>query len=547
MTKMREGLTMESKKAALYMRLSKEDGTGESASISTQKKMLRSYAKENGFDVYREYVDDGYSGTNFERPAFKELLEDIERKLINLIITKDLSRLGRDYIMTGQYTEIYFPSKGVRYIAVNDGYDSESPWSDIAPFKNIVNEMYARDTSKKIRSAFRTKVREGDFIGNFAPYGYEKDPQDKNHLLIDLEASVVVKEIFEKAELGMGPSQIAGILNQKNVMTPALYRCSKRSYLNPDDYSKRKEWTASSVCKILNNPVYLGHIVQGKTEKVSFKSKVTLQKPRDEWTDVPNKHDPIISEEVFGRVRKRSISRKNTPDRDFVNHFSGLARCMDCGRNMSITGRRGKAGVKGETQKLVCGGYKLYGKKECTSHYLDYSLLCQILSAEIRTILSFTQEEEKEIIKSLKESCYEKKSDRIQSALHGLIKREGEIESIIRQLYEDFAGGKIEEDWFHKMLKPYEAERKKTAADRGRMQLASQEAETYQDDSLLMVSKLIEEIRGDNELPADLLHQLIDKIEVGQRVLKKEENGSHYYQTVRIYYRGKALEKFFQP
>ena len=200
--------------AALYMRLSKDDdGAAESASIITQRKMLRSYAAEHGYVVFDEYVDDGWSGTNFDRPDFKRMIGDIEAKKVNMVITKDLSRLGRDYITAGQYTEIYFPSKGVRYIAIHDGYDSDSPYSDIAPFKNVINEMYARDTSKKIRSAFATKMRDGAYIAAFAPYGYQKDPADKNHLVVDRQSGQVVKRIFRMAAEGAPPTEIARSLN----------------------------------------------------------------------------------------------------------------------------------------------------------------------------------------------------------------------------------------------------------------------------------------------------------------------------------------------
>ena len=234
-------------RAGLYMRLSKDDGVGESSSITTQRKILRAYAEEHGFSVYDEYMDDGWSGTNFERPEFKRMISDIEAGHINLVLTKDLSRLGRDYITAGQYTEIYFPSKGVRYIAINDGYDSDSPYTDIAPFKNVINEMYARDTSRKIRSAFSAKMQGGSYIGNFAPYGYQKDPGDKNHLVPDPVTAPIVQRLFRLAEAGTGLSEIARLLNGEGVVTPAVYRCMTHPYLKMEDYTKRREWTPAGV------------------------------------------------------------------------------------------------------------------------------------------------------------------------------------------------------------------------------------------------------------------------------------------------------------
>lgn len=521
-------------KAALYMRLSKDDdGAGESSSISTQRKMLCSYAMEHDFEIYREYVDDGYSGTNFDRPAWNQLLEDIEAGKVNLVITKDLSRLGRDYIMTGQLTEIYFPSRGIRYIAVNDGYDSDSPWSDIAPFKNIINEMYARDASKKIRSAFQTKIKEGAFIGNFAPYGYQKDPEDKNHLLIDPAAASIVREIFQRAEEGEAPSRIAELLNQKNVLTPAMYRCAGRPYLNPDSYSKRKEWTSGTVCKLLSNPVYLGHIVQGKTVKVSFKSSMTLQKPRKEWVVVENKHEPIISPEVFERVRKRSVARKNVGKTGFTNVFSGIARCGDCGRNMSST----ETGGKTKSRKLVCGGYKLYGKKECTNHYMDYELLYRIVLQEIKTLLSFTEEERKEIDEVLRQPFCRKEMPGEKKAAADLRKREQELERMVGKLYEDRVNERIGEERFYKILDSWEKEEKEIRERLALIQrtcLSTQEKEPVLDGQL---SRLLEEISREKGISSDLLGKFIDRIEVSQAREGEEGKKGHKCQTIRIYYR----------
>ncbi len=519
-------------KTALYMRLSKDDNeAGESASISTQRKMLRSYARENGYEIFGEYVDDGFSGTNFERPAWKRLLADIEGKRVNLVITKDLSRLGRDYIMAGQFTEIYFPSRGVRYIAINDGYDSDSPWSDIAPFKNIMNEMYARDTSKKIRSAFQTKIKEGAFIGNFAPYGYQKDPEDKNHLIIDPVSALVVREIFERAVQGAAPSQIARNLNQRGVLTPAMYRCAKCPYLNTDDYSKRKEWTSGTICKMLKNPVYLGHIVQGKTVKVSFKSGITLQKPRGEWVIVKNKHEALVSQEVYDRVRKRNISRRNPPGTGFTNIFSGLAKCGDCGHSMSTTG----SGVTGKGRKLVCGGYKLYGSRECSNHYMDYELLYKVVLQEIRVLLSFTEEDKEKIKEAIRDSSDHKETACRKKAVYALKKREREIDCVIGRLYEDRVNGKIGEERFYKMLDSYEKEQKETLASLAVILKPYDPAQTGNEGDLL--SCLMEEISQEKGLSSELLGKLVDRIEICQSVTEGENRKC---QTIRIYYRTAA-------
>lgn len=520
-------------RAGLYMRLSKEDeGVAESASISAQRKLLRAYAKENNFDIFDEYADDGYAGTGFARPAWNRLLEDIEAEKVNMVITKDLSRLGRNYIVTGQLTEVYFPEKGVRCIAVNDGYDSESPGSDIVPFKNIVNEMYARDASRKIRSSLQTKIKEGAFIGNFAPYGYQKDPKDKNHLVVDPAAAAIVHEIFSKAEQGELPSEIAGDLNCRGILTPAMYRCARFPHLKEDDYSRRKEWTSGTICKLLANQVYLGCIVQGKTAKASFKSGIILQKPRKDWVAVENMHEPIVSREVFERVRRRSVSRRHPPVTGFSNLFSGIAVCKDCGRKMSVTGT-------GSHRKLVCGGYKLYGTRECTNHFFSYDLLCEIMTHEIGSLLLFTEEEKEKILREFLKKSQIRKSDLGERASVPLRKREGEIEKIIRQLYEDRINGKLTEERFGKLLAAYEKEQKEIEGEirllcRGKASAGKGEDE---DCGERLFDLLMKEIHEEHILSSDLLALCVDKIEIGQGNVENEGKSHRKVQTICIYYR----------
>lgn len=338
--------------AALYLRLSRDDeGAGDSASIVSQREILTRYARERDFPVYGEYVDDGWSGTNFDRPAFKRMLEDIEAGRVNLVLTKDLSRLGRDYIETGRYTEIYFPSRRVRYIAVNDGYDSENPDSDIAPFRNVINEMYARDTSRKIRSAFAARMQSGAFIGNFAPYGYRKDPADRHHLIPHGQTAPVVQRIFRMAAEGWTPSWIARELSGEGIPPPAVQRLLDRGGEAP---FPQREWTAASVARIVRNVVYLGHMAQGKTTRLSFKSGVTVRNPKAEWVVVKDTHAPLVGQEEFERVGRRLSGRTYTGRGEFRNLFSGLARCADCGKGMSTVGTRRREGEA----DLACGGYK---------------------------------------------------------------------------------------------------------------------------------------------------------------------------------------------
>lgn len=521
-------------KAALYTRLSKDDGTGESASINTQRIMLRSYAEQHGFFIYGEYADDGYSGTTYDRPAWKRLLADIEAGRVNLVITRDLSRLGRDYILTGQYTEIYFPAKGVRYIAVNDGYDSKSQGNDLAPFQNIVNEMYARDTSKKIRSALRTKMEEGAYIGNFAPYGYRKDPEDKNHLLIDPLTAPVVRDIFVRASRGEAPLNIAKLLNEKRVKTPASYRRFQRHEMYSETVEREKGWTSGAICKILSNPVYTGDMVQGKSSKLSFKSQITIRIPKEEWTVVKNKHDAIVSRELFEQAGKRSVPRKKSKSVQFSNAFSGLVYCGDCKRVMTTTG-----GSHKDERKLVCSGYKQYGKTACTNHYMEYVLLCQIVSQELEALITLSEEERKELAERLEAYGKNMGNPEEKRTAATLKKRERQIERIIEKLYEDRVSKVVEEERFCKFLTSYEQELREIRAEADALEQTTASLWRSREKSEQDVDHLLNELR-ENRIPAsDLLHQFIDRIEIFQS-RKDPDQKDNQILTVRICYRSES-------
>ncbi len=285
--------------SGLYMRLSREDGQRESAGIEGQRLLLQEYARSKGFEVFDEYIDDGYSGTSLERPSFMRMLRDIEGGSINTVIVKDMSRLGRNYIAVGELTEVYFPEHFVRFIAINDGYDSELENDDMTPFRHVMNEMYARDISRKIRSSLYAKMRDGQYIGSFAPYGYKKSEDNKNRLVEDREAAEVVRRIFLWRAEGDSSKIIAEKLNKMGVLVPLDYRKRKE---NQEAYQRM--WTASGVCKILRNQVYIGHTVQGKSVKPSVKSKRSLPRKRENYIVVKNTHIPIVSYELFYSVNK---------------------------------------------------------------------------------------------------------------------------------------------------------------------------------------------------------------------------------------------------
>ena len=524
--------------AALYMRLSKDDdGAAESASIITQRKMLRSYAAEHGYVVFDEYVDDGWSGTNFDRPDFKRMIADIEAKKVNMVITKDLSRLGRDYITAGQYTEIYFPSKGVRYIAINDGYDSDSPYSDIAPFKNVINEMYARDTSKKIRSAFATKMRDGAYIAAFAPYGYQKDPADKNHLVVDARSGEVVMRIFRMAAERALPIEIARSLNEQRVPSPAVYRCMTHEGLEVNAYSKRQEWTSATITKMLRNVVYLGHIAQGKTTKISFKSHLTLSNPRDEWIVVENTHEALVDQETFDLVRRRTMARTCEKKGRFYNLFSGIAKCADCGRNMSATGTR----KKGSPANLTCGGYKLYGAEECSNHFIDYNVLYEIVQASLREQLAISREERAAILEHAqkKQAASAGRQERAKES-NGIKKRLRELEAILAKLYEDNGAGRLSDSRMNKLLSKYAQEAETLEQRLAALQNENAAPEPSFQEAREKLDKLLRQITDVTELTPKLLFKLIDHIEIGQGHYERGEHGKVKHQTVKIFYRFQA-------
>ena len=369
---------------ALYLRLSRDDELqGESGSIQTQRMMLRQYAAEHGLTVVDEYIDDGWSGTNFERPSFQRMIDDIEDGKINCVVTKDLSRLGRNYILTGQYTEIYFPSKGVRYIAINDNVDTINGESELAPFLNILNEMHARQTSKKVKAAMRTRFANGAHYGAYAPLGYVKDPDKKGHLLIDPETRWIVEKIFDLAVHGRGAASITRILVEEKVPTPG--------WLNYERYGtfaniyagapaeKAYAWTIAQVKSILKEETYIGHSVHNKQSNISFKNKKKVRKPQEEWYRVENTHEAIISEEVFQKVQELIASRRRKRRNGTTQIFAGLIKCADCGWSLAYGENKQNKNPYGYYHCSKNG----QGLRQCSMHYIRYDVLYAYVLARL--------------------------------------------------------------------------------------------------------------------------------------------------------------------
>lgn len=520
-------------RAALYLRLSRDDDDrGESQSIRNQRMLLRDYAARQGFAVVGEYVDDGWSGTRFDRPRFQDLMCDMEQHQFDVVLVKDLSRLGRDYIQIGRYLELVFPAYGVRLIAVNDGIDTARADTDLVPFRNVVNEMYARDTSRKIRSALQAKRKVGKFVGNFAPYGYQKDPQDKNHLLPDERAAAVVRRIFAQAAAGVRPAAIARGLNAGGEPPPAVYRCLHHPGLDPDNYSRHKQWTSAGVSRILQDIVYLGHLAQGKTGKISFKSKKTREKQAGEWIIVRDRHEPLVSKQIFDAVQRQRAARGCDRKGAFQNLFSGLAFCADCGKAMSTVGTR----KRGSAANLACGAYKLHGSSACTNHFIRYETLYQCVLEAVRRYVCLTEEECDALFERLNCRLHlDARTDEAGRARARLEKALERTRRLVAQLYEDRTAGRIGETNFYPLLEKFEQQTRDLQTQRDGLPDGDGMDSLQQQQARLRA--IIRRYADIGELTPALLFALIERIEVGQGTYEKTEKGRAKRQKIRIFFR----------
>ena len=370
--------------AALYIRLSKEDESeGPSQSVQNQESLLLEFVQQHQLSVYDTYVDDGFSGTTFDRPAFQRMVADIEAKKVNMVITKDLSRLGRDYIMTGHYMERYFPEHRVRYISLLDGIDTgvDSTANDITPFRAIMNDMYAKDMSKKIKSVKRDKQRKGQFIGGKPMYGYKMHPTEKNKIVIDEKVAPVVRRIFALALSGMSCRKIATTLNEEGVPTPAAYCGWKVG--NPGPYTGL--WSSERISEMLRNETYIGNMVQGRMVKISYKSKKCLRQSPENWVVVESTHEPIIDKETFQKVQLLINSRKHTRSRTYDFLLKGLIFCHECGYPMAVLNRKNAAGE--DRLFFVCRTYQRFTKAgACTCHSIKEETVNEAVLSKVREV-----------------------------------------------------------------------------------------------------------------------------------------------------------------
>ena len=517
---------------ALYARLSKDDDlVGDSNSIVHQKEILAKYAKEHGFTNIEFYVDDGFSGTNFNRPDFQRMLADAEEGKISTVIVKDMSRFGRDYIMVGYYTEIYFSNLDIRFIAINDNVDSNiQTENDLTPFKNVFNEWYARDTSKKIRAVFKAKGNSGKHLTTNPPFGYKKDPNDKEKWIIDEEAAATVRRIFQMYVDGYRISEIGHKLTEEKVETPILYYMNRGIKTNArSEYPEI--WDLMSIKYILSQTAYAGHTVNFQTAVKSYKTKKQIRLPKEDWIIYRNTQEPIIDEKTFETVQQmRKVKRARTKYNE-PNMFSGLLYCADCGNHLTIQ----RVARNRKMDNFSCATYRKKKKCLCSCHRILVSDLETIVKEDLQKVCEYVFLHEKEFTDeylsgSKKETV--KFQSKTTAELKRLSERQEEIGRIIRKLYEDNVNGRITNERFDFLAKSYEDEGNdlNTKIQEFKNALASSVQEEEKLSKFLKVVKSYTEIE---ELTPEILNSFIEKIYIGET----EKYEGRKMQEVEIIYK----------
>lgn len=521
---------------ALYCRLSRDDGTeSESNSIGNQKKLLSQKAKEMGLTDTKYYVDDGYTGTNFNRPGFQQLIDDIEIGLVSAVMVKDLSRLGRDYVSVGNYTDSYFPEHNVRFIAVNDAIDSDEGESEIAPFKNILNEMYARDISKKIRSSHRLRGSMGEPLSQ-PPYGYMKSPENKKKWIIDPEAATVVKSIFKMCLDGKGNETIARELQENEVLIPMAYwrskglnRGGKKTQTNP------YKWCKTTVQKILSQQEYCGDIINFKTYSKSFKNKTRYENSKENWAIFKDVNEPIIDRETFETVQKfisktkRRAPKKENGERSI---FNGLVYCGDCHSKM----RYHTSTSNKEIHYFTCSDNKVDYRGKCPGrHYVRADALEEVVKLELRRLVEMLEIDESYFAQLLlRKNDEEREKDKkfLESELQKAIARSSTVSQLYEKLYEDNVIGKVSDEWFVELSHKYEKERMNLKAKIADIRHKIEELKNNNSEYEKFISAIRRFMQMDN-LTSPLLRELIDHIDI----FETEGTGKSRTQRIVIYYR----------
>ena len=525
----------QNKITALYCRLSQDDGLdGDSNSIQNQKRILEQYAIDHRFPNTQFYVDDGYSGASFNRPDFQRMMADMEDGKIGIIITKDLSRLGRNQLHTGLYIEERFPQFGVRYIAINDNVDTENAESnDLMPFKNLFNEWFVRDTSRKIRAVQQAKAQRGGRLGTRAPYGYQKDENAKGKLIVDEAAAAVVRRIFALCAAGNGPSQIARLLRREQIPCPAMYAYerfgTKHMGLSLD---KPYNWNSDTVASMLENELYIGNTINMKYSTKSYKDRRRLEHPREECMVIEGSHEAIIDRETWDIVQRVRQHKRRRTNMDEQNKYSGLVVCADCGSTMVL--HRAHT-MSASYNHFTCRTYKKEGAEVCTAHYIRECILDEIVLEDIRRVTAMAREHTQEFAAYIcdRQSAEPRREIRRQKLeLSGMKKRELELEAIFKRLYEDSVLGRITTEQFQSLSTSYVAEQEqlKTAIPQREWEIAKLKATVSGTDNFISKAKRYTDIQ---ELTPELLRLFIEKIVVHEKDVKWSKHAS---QTVEIHY-----------
>ena len=525
--------------AGLYCRLSKDDGNSvESMSIWSQKVMLKQYAESNSIAIYDYYVDDGFSGTNFERPSFKKMITDIENGKINCVITKDLSRLGRNYLQSGAYIEMYFPQKNIRYIAITDGIDTlNSNQNDIMPFKNILNEMYAKDTSKKVKSAIQSRMREGTYIGSKAPFGYLKDPNNKRRLIIDEKTKPIIELIYKLCLEGKGTQLISQELMKRKIPRPSAFVENAEKLYGLTEENKY-QWSHRMVLNVLRDPVYCGNMARNKRPTLSFKNSKRLYIPKSDYIYAKNTHEGIVSEEIWEQVQTMVDKRKcnNKKGLYYDNIFQGLVRCPKCG--YALTPKTDYRLKKKELIDFVhfsCSTYKKYGVNACSSHRIEARDLYNIVLEDIQYHGSMALSAKEDFVEKIIEKIEVEKIDEGKELSNKLELKKNQLAELDRsyeQLYEDRLEGNITERNFNLMNVSISKKQDKLIEEikvlEGDIEVSFETEDNYKK-FMNNISKYAK-IKSLNRY---ILNQIIDKI----YVFDKEEIDGQISQKVEIHYK----------
>ena len=531
-------LRQQQNNAAIYLRLSRDDGGDvESNSIGNQRAILEKHAQDSGFQIVQEYVDDGISGTTFERPSFKRMIDDIEKGKITIVLCKDLSRLGRHNAMVAYFTEIFFLEKGVRFIALNDGIDTAFGDNEIMPFKSVINEYYARDISKKIRSSYKAQAVKGNYVGVIPPYGYLKNPDNKYQLIPNPDTAPTLKRIFAMAVQGQGTARIAKALKEDGILTPSAYSRQVLGVNRPSTFKVDTDWNKTTVTQIIRNKVYLGHMVSQKSTIVSFKHKKNVQRPEEEHITVLNTHEPLVTQEDFDIAQKIFSIKKRGNKYGFDNIFVGILKCSDCGAGLAL----GFPASHREYFFYSCNRYRQNSKiaKYCTSHHIRYTYIHDLVLGDIQEKQKFVKAHTEELAlyaQKLADQGADIEIKKARSDLDRACKRRDELDVLMQKLFEQVALGSITQKRFDALSATYEDEQNSLET-----KIASLQAKINERGgdfrNIMQFFDLVSKHEDVTELTAEILHKLIDCIIVHQAegtVMGPTKNKS---QKVVIHYR----------